>query len=122
MPVTLRSPTFGSVYSIDTFTQTRRTAGGTTVQVRPSSWPAAAERHRWAFEGLSKAMIDGFLAWAETNAGLTVTLNDEHGDEWEGIIISPLIEYQQTHRNTATGTCPNNSLWRMSFEFEGVKV
>lgn len=119
--ITLTSPTTGSQHFILTHTITRQTAGGKIVHVRPSTW-APADTFHWKFVNITKTVKDELTTFLDENAGKQLQIRDEVDRTWLGVITNPIIEFRQTHPNNAPESCPDNSLYSFSIEFEGSRI
>lgn len=113
-------PEPGAVYSVNTFTVNRRNRGGERQQVR-EEW-VVKEFWNLTFGKKSTTEIDTLVAFIIANAGKCVQFVNEYGEKWNGYIISTEIPIRQITRNTAPAGCPDNRLWTIQFEFEGVPV
>jgi len=116
----LNTPIYGSTYSLDTRTLTRETAGGRPIQVRPSTWNNV-ETHRFIFNALTKSQSDSLREFACVNAGKDVTITDEFGNAWLGVIESE-IKIQQIARRVITDACDDPPVYDAEFSFEGSVV
>ena len=123
MTLELRSPNKVR-HRIITRTKTRYTAGGQLHQVRPTTRPTT-ERLEFTFDGLTRTMVDNLLALFTATAGNYITVYDEQNREWVGMVVSRNIPFEQTHRGDARDRQQDEdsypcSLWRCTFDFEGV--
>jgi hypothetical protein len=128
MPATLdlRFPSVED-HGIQTFTVSRRSAGGQPRQSRDvgafTGWPRL-DIFDWTFQNLSgkqRAELETFIC---ENVGQSVTIDDHTGDRWVGIIIGePTFQQTRPGVNADGSDCDTDedgSTWDISFEFQGV--
>ena len=126
MTLELRSPNRVR-HRIITRTRTRHSAGDQLIQVRPTTRPTT-ERLEFIFDGLTRVMVDNLLALFTATAGNYITVYDEQNREWLGMVVSREIRFEQTHRgdtrdrqqDIVAATAYECSMWRCTFDFEGV--
>lgn len=128
MPATLdlRFPQSES-HGIRTFTVSRQTAGGQPRQSRDigvfTNWPKL-DLFSWVFTNLSSKQRNSLEVFICENAGQSVTIDDQTGDRWVGIIIGePSFQQTRPGVNSDGSDCDTDedgSIWNASFDFQGI--
>jgi hypothetical protein len=114
-------------HSIQTFTVSRRSAGGQPRQSRDvgasTKWPIL-NLFDWTFSNISSKQRDDLETFICDNVGQTVVIDDHTGDRWVGIIVGePTFQQTRPAVNDDGSDCKvdeDGSTWDVSFEFEGV--
>lgn len=111
--VTLRSPEIGEQHSLITNAIVRKTRGQ-ELKVTKNNFPTF-RTFKFDFTALSQQQRDDFFTFFENTAGLMVDVLDECEEEWQGVILDPIVSSKQTGQD---GSCT----YTLGFLFEGRKV
>lgn len=120
MAVTLKSTAEGSTLSVNTFTVSRSNRGGARLQTR-EQW-VIKDVWRLIFTGLKTEAKDELIQFLIDERCSCIEYVNEYGETWEGYISNSNVNITQLTR--ATGGCNtegDNRLWRVDFEYEGIK-
>lgn len=110
--VVLRNPEIGDIQRINGEGIVRRTRAGDLKTYRDNNWPQG-QVNVYEFTRLTAAQKTALLSFLEDYAGLEIGIEDHHGYNWEGVIISSPNEVIHVRGNCSID---------VSFEFLGVKV
>ena len=110
--ITLPNPRLGDVRRLDTQVVNHETRGGEHKSFKDADWPVK-EIHVYEWTLLTGTERDNLQAFIIANAGSAVHIVDHNADEWDGIILTDVLDIRINKLDCSYST---------SLEFLGVKV